>query len=79
MLQSQKSNRGMVVAPHHLAAQAGLQVLRDGGNAIEATVAAAAARAWHAHAGHRAAQAKGKAEIFRRFRIRVAEVLRDYD
>jgi gamma-glutamyltranspeptidase/glutathione hydrolase len=32
----------MVVAPHHLAAQAGLRVLRDGGNAIEAMVAAAA-------------------------------------
>ncbi len=43
MMQSQKSNRGMVVAPHHLAAQAGLQVLADGGNAIEAIVAAAAA------------------------------------
>ena len=39
----------------------------------------AAAKAWHAHAGHRAAQAKGKAEIFQRFRIRIAEVLRDYD
>ena len=39
----------------------------------------AAAKAWHAHSDHRAAQAKGKAEIFRRFRIRVAEVLRDYD
>ena len=35
--------RGMVVAPHHLAAQAGLAVLRDGGNAIEAAVATAAA------------------------------------
>jgi gamma-glutamyltranspeptidase/glutathione hydrolase len=34
--------RGMVSAPHHLAAQAGLAVLRDGGNAIEAVVAAAA-------------------------------------
>ena len=34
---------GMVVAPHHLAAQTGLAVLRDGGNAIEAMVAAAAA------------------------------------
>lgn len=34
---------GMVVAPHHLAAQAGRDVLRDGGNAIEAMVAAAAA------------------------------------
>ena len=39
----------------------------------------AAVKAWHADARHRAAQAKGKAEIFRRFRIRVAEVLRDYD
>ena len=33
----------MVVAPHHLAAQAGRDVLADGGNAIEAMVAAAAA------------------------------------
>ncbi len=32
----------MVVAPHHLAAQAGRDVLRDGGNAVEAMVAAAA-------------------------------------
>ena len=32
----------MVVAPHHLAAQAGLAVLREGGNAIEAMVAASA-------------------------------------
>lgn len=32
----------MVVAPHHLAAQAGLRVLREGGNAAEAMVAAAA-------------------------------------
>lgn len=32
----------MVVAPHHLAAQSGLAVLREGGNAIEAIVAAAA-------------------------------------
>jgi oxamate amidohydrolase len=34
--------RGMVVAPHHLAAESGLAVLRQGGNAIEAVVAAAA-------------------------------------
>ena len=34
---------GMHVAPHHLAAQAGRDVLRDGGNAVEAMVAAAAA------------------------------------
>jgi gamma-glutamyltranspeptidase/glutathione hydrolase len=33
---------GMLVAPHHLAAQAGRDVLRDGGNAVEAMVAAAA-------------------------------------
>ncbi len=32
----------MVTAPHHLAAQAGLDVLRDGGNAVEACVAVAA-------------------------------------
>ena len=41
MLQTPRVTRGMVVAPHHLAAQAGLAVLRDGGNAIEAMVAAA--------------------------------------
>jgi len=35
-------SRGMVTAPHHLAAQAGLEVLRDGGNAVEACVAVAA-------------------------------------
>ncbi len=42
MLQSAKGTRGMVSSSHHLAAQAGLNVLRDGGNAIEAMVAAAA-------------------------------------
>ena len=35
--------RGMAVAPHSLAAEAAIGVLRDGGNAIEAMVAAAAA------------------------------------
>lgn len=34
--------KGMVTAPHHLAAKAGLGVLRDGGNAVEAAVAVAA-------------------------------------
>lgn len=43
MLNTPQSFGGMVTAPHHLAAQAGLSVLRDGGNAIEAAVAAAAA------------------------------------
>jgi len=41
MLQTLHSSRGMVVAPHHLAAQAGLAVLREGGNAVEAMVTAA--------------------------------------
>ncbi|HUX83161.1 MAG TPA: gamma-glutamyltransferase, partial [Halothiobacillus sp.] len=45
MLKSTLANRGMVVAPHSLAAQAGLAVLRDGGNALEAAVATAAALA----------------------------------
>jgi len=40
MLQTIRSTRGMVTASHHLAAEAGLRCLRDGGNAIEAMVAA---------------------------------------
>ena len=42
MLQTTRSYRGMVTAPHNLAARAGLRVLEEGGNAIEAMVAAAA-------------------------------------
>jgi oxamate amidohydrolase len=42
MLRTRRAYAGMVTAPHHLAAQAGLEVLRDGGNAIEAMIAAAA-------------------------------------
>ena len=42
MLQTPRSTRGMVTASHHLAAQSGLNVLREGGNAIEAMIAAAA-------------------------------------
>ncbi|MDG2533044.1 gamma-glutamyltransferase [Sphingomonas sp. HITSZ_GF] len=45
MLHSVRSLRGMVTAPHHLASQAGLKVLQDGGTAIEAAVAVAAALA----------------------------------
>jgi oxamate amidohydrolase len=41
MLHTATAARGMVVAPHHLAAEAGLSVLREGGNAIEAMIAAA--------------------------------------
>ena len=43
MINTATATRGMVVAPHHLAAQSGLAILREGGNAIEAMVAAAAA------------------------------------
>lgn len=41
MLQTIRSTRGMAVAPHSLAAQSAVDVLRDGGNAIEAMIAAA--------------------------------------
>lgn len=34
---------GMVVSPHHLASQAGWSILREGGNAVEAIIATAAA------------------------------------
>ena len=42
MIRRTDAARGIVTAPHALAAQAGLSVLREGGNAIEAMVAAAA-------------------------------------
>jgi heme-degrading monooxygenase HmoA len=38
----------------------------------------AAVKRWRAHAEHHAAQATGRAEIFADYRIRVAEVARDY-
>lgn len=41
MLKALHAPRGMVTAPHHLASQAGLAVLREGGNAVEAMVAMA--------------------------------------
>jgi len=41
MLQTTRAYGGMVTAPHHLAAQAGARVLSEGGNAIEAMIAAA--------------------------------------
>ena len=43
MLNSVYATGGMVTAPHHLAADAGRDVLRDGGNAVEAMIAMAAA------------------------------------
>ncbi len=42
MLRATDAVRGIVTAPHGLAASAGLSVLREGGNAIEAMIAAAA-------------------------------------
>ncbi|MGQ0663524.1 MAG: gamma-glutamyltransferase family protein [Pseudomonadota bacterium] len=45
MLNTPRALRGMMTAPHHLAAEAGLRVLREGGNAIEAMIAAAATAA----------------------------------
>ncbi len=42
MLNTPAAMRGMITAPHHLAAEAGLRILREGGNAVEAMVAAAA-------------------------------------
>lgn len=41
MLHTPRARRGMVVAPHSLASEAGLAVLREGGNAIEAALAVA--------------------------------------
>jgi len=37
-----------------------------------------AVKAWHTHVGHQMAQREGKASVFKDFRIRVAEVVRDY-
>jgi len=42
MLQTTRGLRGVVTSPHHAASQAGLEVLRDGGSAVEAAVATAA-------------------------------------
>ena len=42
MTQTIRSTRGMAVAPHAAAAQSALAVLREGGNAVEAMIAAAA-------------------------------------
>jgi oxamate amidohydrolase len=42
MIGSVRGTRGISVAPHALAAQSAIDVLRDGGNALEAMIAAAA-------------------------------------
>ncbi len=41
-LQPKWGRRGMAVAPHSLAAESAVSVLREGGNALEAMIAAAA-------------------------------------
>lgn len=38
----------------------------------------AAVAAWRNHAAHRPTQAKGRGGVFRTYRLRVAEVIRDY-
>ena len=40
MINTPRAYRGMVVAPHHQASRAGLEILREGGNAVEAVIAA---------------------------------------
>ncbi|MEM7741327.1 MAG: gamma-glutamyltransferase [Pseudomonadota bacterium] len=45
MLETTTGLRGMVTSPHHLASSSGINVLRDGGNAIEAAIATAASLA----------------------------------
>jgi gamma-glutamyltranspeptidase len=42
MLNTARATHAIAVAPHHLAAQSALAVMRDGGNGIEAMIAAAA-------------------------------------
>ena len=42
MLETPRARSGMITAPHHLAAQAGLDVLKAGGTAVEAAVTVAA-------------------------------------
>lgn len=43
MIHTRRGLNGLVTAPHHMAAEAGADILRRGGNAVEAMVAAAAA------------------------------------
>ena len=42
MIETRRGYGGAVIAPHHAAAEAGAEILREGGNALEAMIAAAA-------------------------------------
>ena len=42
MLQTIKSCNNMMVSPHWMATQAGIDIMRNGGNAIEAMISSAA-------------------------------------
>jgi heme-degrading monooxygenase HmoA len=56
------------------------QSLRDTGKMLSLSFwrDEAAVAAWRRHAGHRAAQAAGRNEIFQDYRLRVAGIVRDY-
>ena len=41
-IQTSRATRGMATAPHSLASESAVAVLREGGNAVEAMIAAAA-------------------------------------
>ncbi len=38
-----------------------------------------ALQAWRTHAGHKAAQQQGREQLFSQYRIRVGQIIRDYD
>jgi gamma-glutamyltranspeptidase/glutathione hydrolase len=44
--------QGMAVAPHSLASQSALAVLREGGNSLEGMIAAGDSCSWQSHGGH---------------------------
>jgi gamma-glutamyltranspeptidase len=53
MLYSKTCIGGMVTAPHHLAAQAGAAVLREGGNAVDyPATSSASGGQWHLFRSH---------------------------
>ena len=61
MISTQRAQRAVAVAPHALAAQSAANIMREGGNALEAMVAAAATIASTAFAPSRIASAAERA------------------